>query len=227
MALNFISTLMDSIVPSRRVNRDVAELQTAWRDSTYYDDAEKWTHRFWGEGMVFRRLFDQLDLSNVIELACGRGRHAEQAAQLCSQLTAIDVVPENVEATRARIKDHPHTRAMMGDGKSFRPLEDGAFSAIYCYDSMVHFSANIVEAYLKDTKRVLSPGGMALFHHSNYTSPTGAQNRHYGDNPHARHEMSQARFQRMAEDARLSVVESIVIDWGEAPDLDCVTLCAA
>ena len=36
---------------------------------------------------------------------------------------------------------------------------------------MVHFSADLVQAYLRDTARVLKPGGMALYHHSNYPAP--------------------------------------------------------
>ena len=29
-----------------------------WKESTYYDDAERWTSMFWEDGTPFRELFD-------------------------------------------------------------------------------------------------------------------------------------------------------------------------
>jgi len=37
---------------------------------------------------------------------------------------------------------------------------------------MVHFSADLVQAYLRDTARVLKPRGMALYHDSNLPATT-------------------------------------------------------
>jgi hypothetical protein len=45
----------------------------AWRQSPYYDDAERWTILFWNDETPFRKFFDQLDLTTVLELACGHG----------------------------------------------------------------------------------------------------------------------------------------------------------
>jgi len=103
-----------------------------WRESAYYDDAEAWLHVFWGEGTQFRRLFDQLDLDAVVELACGHGRHAELVAPRAGRLTLIDIFDENLTYCRNRLKVFSNVDYIMGDGFSFKPLPNACATAIFC-----------------------------------------------------------------------------------------------
>jgi ubiquinone/menaquinone biosynthesis C-methylase UbiE len=87
---------------------------------------------------------------------------------------------------------------------------------------MVHFDATLIEAYLREFARVLKPGGKALIHHSNYSAnepPVPFQR-----NPHWRNHMSAELFHAMALQANLTVLEQKVIDWHDAPSLDCVSI---
>jgi ubiquinone/menaquinone biosynthesis C-methylase UbiE len=200
---------------------DVKTVAEAWANSKYYARAEEWTHVFWGPKTHFRRLFDRLDLTSVVELACGHGRHAAQTAVRAGHLTLIDIFEANLAACRERLAGAANVDYILGCGLDFQPLPDNSITAIYCYDAMVHFAPSMVEAYLLDAARVLKPGGMALFHHSNYPAPL---ERHYGQNPNARNHMTAALFAHYAENAGLTVVESIIIPWGKVADLDCLTL---
>lgn len=193
----------------------------AWKQSAYYDDAESWTWMFWDQAHPFRPWFDQLDLTHVIELACGRGRHSELTAPLASRLTLIDIHPENLQACRERLSGFNNVSFICNDGCGFRPLDDGSVTSIFCYDAMVHFSADLVESYLADTARVMADGGKALFHHSNYT---GDPTQHYGLNPCARNLMSLEQFAGLATAAGLEVVQSRTLDWGGIANLDGLTL---
>ncbi|WP_439501966.1 class I SAM-dependent methyltransferase [Aminobacter ciceronei] len=204
-----------------KLDESVAVVGAPWAESPYYDDAEKWTHIFWNSGTQFRRLFDQIDLSSVAELSCGHGRHAERVARMATNLTLLDIHQANLDFCQRRLASHPSIRYVLGNGYSFEPIDAASVTGIYCYDSMVHFSPDIVQNYLRDTVRVLKPGGMGLFHHSNYPAPT---NRHYGQNPHARNHMSQELFKAVATAAGLSICESVVIPWGDFENLDCLTL---
>lgn len=208
----------------RRLRKSVAELKRAWNESPYYADAETKTFIFWDADRQFRPFFDKLDTTSVVELAVGHGRHAERAAPLCKSLMLMDVVENNLEVCRSRLKAFDNIQYILGDGVSFRPAPDESQTAIYCYDAMVHFDPDIVASYLHDAKRILRPDGMALFHHSNYVSPV---EQHYRHNPHARNNMSQTEFRRLAAHAGLDVVESKIIPWGGCDNLDCITLCRA
>jgi ubiquinone/menaquinone biosynthesis C-methylase UbiE len=198
----------------------VKTVGAAWAESPYYADAERWTHIFWNEGSVFVQVFAELDLTRVIDLACGHGRHAEVVAPRAGALTLVDIHDANLNACRKRLAA-ANVMFQRNNGFDFRPLADASATAIYCYDAMVHFSPDIVAAYLKDTARVLAPSGRALYHHSNYPAP---RERHYGQNPHARNHMTQALFRQLSENAGLGVRRSIVIDWGGSKNLDFITL---
>lgn len=204
------------------LDESVAIVAAPWAGSSYYAEAEQWTWLFWSERTPFRRMFDQLDLSYVVELACGHGRHAEQIAALCGQLVLFDIFEDNLAICSERLKVHANVSVVKGNGYDFCPLPSESVTAIFCYDAMVHFSPDIVSSYLADSARVLRPGGKALFHHSNYGSPTTTV--HYGQNPHARNHMTQQLFLECATAAGLSIVESEVMDWSDISQLDCLTL---
>ena len=80
-----------------------------WKQSTYYDDAEKWTIIFWSEEHPFYPLFKRLDLTAVLELACGHGRHSEIVAERSGQLALMDVHEENIEYCRTRLARFQNT----------------------------------------------------------------------------------------------------------------------
>ena len=99
----------------------------------------------------------------------------------------MDIFQENIDFSRHRLRFFNNVDSHVNNGYDFQPIADGSLSSIFCYDAMVHFAPEVVRSYLKDTARVLKPGGRALFHHSNY--PT-APKEHYGQNPHARNQMT-------------------------------------
>lgn len=200
---------------------EVASVRAPWVGSAYYDDAELWTHLFWHPRSLYRQLFDKLDHGDVIELASGYGRHAEQAAALVKRLRLVDVIEDNLDKCRARLGHLPHVSFHLGDGASFPDVADANVDSIYSYDSMVHFSPRIVRNYLQDAARVLRPGGRGLFHHSNYASTA---KRSWRENPHARNLMKADLFAHYARAAGLKVVEQHIVEWGGNPGLDCISL---
>jgi SAM-dependent methyltransferase len=206
---------------SETLQAEIAVVAAPWKGSPYYDDAERMTFLLWSDVLPFHEQFKQFDLANVLELSCGHGRHAEITAPKAERLTLVDVLDENIAFCRDRLSGRSNVAYLVGDGATFGPVADASLTAIYCYDSMVHFSPEIVASYIRDTARVLAPGGRAIYHHSNYQGPAVP---HYGMNPHARNFMSQELFVRTAKDAGLEVVASRTIDWGNAKDLDCMTV---
>ncbi|MBE1427299.1 SAM-dependent methyltransferase [Desulfomicrobium macestii] len=205
------------------IENEVNLVKAPWESSPYYNDAEKWTHLFWGENTLFRQKFNRLDLSNVLELACGYGRHSEIVAPMSNQLTLVDVFENNLVKCRKRLGEFDNVTYHLGNGFDFQPIASESISAIFCYDAMVHFSMDIVISYLKDTCRVLKLGGMALYHHSNYEGPAFT---HYGQHPHARNIMNFEQLCVCARNSGLSVVDSVVMDWGGASNIDRLTLFA-
>ena len=207
-----------------RASREAA----MWEGNRYFSDAEKWTPFFWDREKVFLPLFEQLNVTHVLELACGHGRHAPQLMQRCAgtvqTYVMMDVLPSNIEFCRNRHADMKVARFVLNAGAAYDGVADKSLTAIFCYDAMVHFHRDIVREYLVDTKRVLVPGGRALFHHSNNSLDPDSP---FDKNAHGRAYLSAALFRKYAEAAGLKVLQQRVIDWVQSKELDCVSLVEA
>lgn len=210
-----------SPIPINSLARSADVVAQPWDRSPYYQRAEEFTFIFWNRDRPFRPLFDELDLTDVVELACGHGRHAAEIAGKCGHLTLVDVFKDNLEHCRERLNDPVNVSYLLGDGYRFRPLPGELVTAIYCYDAMVHFSPDLVDSYVKDAARILVPGGKALLHLSNYDAP---DDRHYGLNPQARNHMTAGLLNSICAAAGLETLQSRAIDWGGVPEIDRVVL---
>jgi ubiquinone/menaquinone biosynthesis C-methylase UbiE len=51
--------------------------------------------------------------------------------------------------------------------KSFPFIKDNSQDLVYSFDSFVHMHLNVIDDYLKEIYRVLTPGGKGIIHHSN------------------------------------------------------------
>jgi SAM-dependent methyltransferase len=207
------------------------EIVQGWRKNPYYDRAElqDWLHTFWADDSPFRVKLGQLDLSCLVDLACGHGRHAAKIISdpripKPSRLTLLDVNIENIRYCKRRFAAVPMIEVQLNNGIDFSPLKNGSASAIFCWDAMVHFEFDCVISYVRDAFRVLKPNGRALFHHSNYTVPGS----NWLDNPHGRNFMSRELFAHVAMRAGFQVVDQVILNWGTGDahfhNLDCVSL---
>ena len=75
-----------------KVSSRTMDVAADWKVSDYYDDAEQdtWT-LFWKLETPFRRLFDQLDTTSTVELACGHGRHCGRLLSTKTGQTRRDI----------------------------------------------------------------------------------------------------------------------------------------
>lgn len=188
----------------------------------YFAEAERDTNMniFWDKDSVFYKMFSQLDLDNVIELAVGRGRHVSMYEAAAKRIVLVDILQENIDFCRERFKGNPKIEYYCNNGYNLRELRDGEYSALFTYDAMVHFEMMDIFEYLKDIHRVLGKGGKALFHHSNNSSN---YKNSFFDAEGRRSYMSKDLFAYLAYRAGFEIVEQKVIDWG-VKDLDCITL---
>lgn len=188
----------------------------------YFERAEKddWIAVFWKDS-IFLEYFSCLDLKNVVELACGRGRHVPQYVQKAGHITLVDILEKNINICKERFKNYTNISYYKNSGNDLKELNDNSYTSLFTYDAMVHFELLDIAGYLNETYRILTPGGMALFHHSNNSSDYKAS---YSSGIGGRSFMSKDIFAYLAYRAGLEIVKQKVIDWGGEPELDCITL---
>lgn len=177
-------------------------------------------NQFWDQNSKFYEMFQQLNLSNVIELAVGRGRHVLQYIERANQVTVVDILQENIEFCKDRFKNYDKIHYYTNNGYNIEKLESEKFTSLFSYDAMVHFEMMDINEYLKDIYRVLIPGGRVLLHHSNNDYNYKAS---FANAPEGRSFMNKTIFAYLSYRAGFKIIDQQVINWG-LKSLDCITL---
>ena len=101
----------------------------------------------------------------VADLGCGPGHVARYLHEQGVTVTGIDLSPEMI---RVAERLHPGLDFQVGDMQQLGAL-DGAFAGIVAFYSIVHFEPSGLGPVLREMRRVLAPGGLALlaFHIGN------------------------------------------------------------
>ena len=201
------------ILPARTAN----VLQTSVVDwSSYFAVAEGRIETEW-QKIIWPRI-ETFDFDVVLELAVGRGRSTERLCRHARKLYAVDVNSNTIAACRRRLRDAScgcDVVFVVNNGKDLRRIDSGSISTIYCWDSAVHFSREILAGYIGEFARVLKPGGKGFVHHSNLGD--GAR-RNIKSNPHWRSTVDNQFVARACRAHGLIVESQTDIPWGGISD---------
>lgn len=182
-------------------------------------ETEELLNIFWGKDSLFRKMFEQIDKSKIIELACGRGRHVAQYYESNIEIMLVDILQKNIDICQKRFQNYTNVGYYCNNGYNMQELTSDHYTAVFSYDAMVHFEMWDIYEYLKDIYRVLKKNGMALIHHSNLDWNYRASFAETG-----RNFMSKNIFAHMAYQIGFKIVEQQIIDWEGIEGLDCVSL---
>lgn len=204
-------------------NREfIAEYHLNGMDDWYKDAEQRESlNTFWKEDSIFFKMFNELNLDKIVELACGHGRHVPYYADTANEIMLVDVLQSNIDFCKQRFCKNEKVNYYCNNGHDLHDISDASYTSLFTYDAMVHFEMLDIFEYLKETYRILGKGGRALLHHSNnhddyrITFSTGTGGRNY---------MSKDLFAYLANRAGFKVLEQQVIDWGGVKNLDCLSL---
>ena len=199
------------------------EIKAAWTEAEYYEMHEQ-AHLmglFWANGSVFKRMFDTLNVDNIVELACGHGRHVPKYQHIASKITLVDINQTNIDFCKNRFSDNKKITYICNNGSELQGVPPASMTAIFSYDAMVHFEMMDVIKYIQESSRILMPGGRALFHHSNNNGNPGGNPMWH---PTWRNFMSLDIVTHAAARAGFTIIEQQALHWGGFNNIDGVTL---
>jgi ubiquinone/menaquinone biosynthesis C-methylase UbiE len=195
-----------------------------WNDYLDSPAVESGIEREWTE--VIWPVIKGFDFTTVLELAPGAGRNTAKLAEVARVIHGVDLNQPVIERLEKRFRSHAGPCRLYfhkNSGSRLTMIPSSSITAIYSWDSVVHFDRRVIEEYVGEFARVLKPGGKGFIHHSNLGDATAPHlNRgSVGDdtwhNPQCRSNMSKALFRKYCEGSGLTVVQQVDLPWPPWP----------
>ena len=99
----------------------------------------------------------------ALEIGCGPGRLMKPLARNFGEIHGVDVSDEMIRLARERLRDIPHAHVHATSGTGLAQFANESFDFVYSHAVFQHIpSREVVYEYLRETRRVLKPGG--IFH---------------------------------------------------------------
>lgn len=142
-------------------------------DSNWTDAGNEWSVAWGGadrqwHGCILPRILPYLPAHTILEIAPGFGRWTHFLRNHCQKLIAVDLNPNCIDQCRRRFEGDPSMSFYVNNGRSLAMAGDASVDFIFSFDSLVHVEADVIDAYLAEFARVLTPRGVAFIHHSNF-----------------------------------------------------------
>ena len=191
-----------------------------WVGGAYYDAAEKDMGHQWQT--VIWPVIKGADFTETLDLAAGHGRNTARLLDHAARVTAVDINQENIDFLSNRFRGNGKVVVLKNSGSDIRDVAGSSISFLYSFDAMVHFDSDVVNAYIREFRRVMKPGARGFCHYSNnYHNPTGS----YRSHPGWRNFMSRQLFEHWLTKLEFRVVKSYylkgVLDVMEKEDGEC------
>ncbi|HEY3827405.1 MAG TPA: methyltransferase domain-containing protein, partial [Bryobacteraceae bacterium] len=98
----------------------------------------------------------------ALEIGCGPGRLMRPMSRHFAEIHGVDVSDEMIAQAQMKLKDIPWATAHHAGGSDLAEFPADHFDFVYSYAVFQHIpSAEVVFSYLRETVRVLKPGGFA------------------------------------------------------------------
>ncbi len=127
--------------------------------------------RFWRSGAVLAdNLLAHLGLDEAgaltaVEIGCGNGRVTHRLAERFRAVWALDISPEMIARAKARWQALDNVCFVVGSGADLEPVATVSADVVLSFITLHHVTEPaVVLSYLRETGRVLKPGGRALLH---------------------------------------------------------------
>lgn len=105
--------------------------------------------------------FREYNVSRILDLACGSGRHTIYLAKQGFELYGIDISEEGIKSTRRWLENEGlHAELTVGSIYERLPYKNNFFDAVVCIRALNHGTIENIREAISEIERVLKPEGL-------------------------------------------------------------------
>ena len=105
----------------------------------------------------------------MLELSPGGGRNTPRLGKVANSIIAVHYNQCALDKCYKKL-DNPHLGCTISyqknNGVDLRMIPNESTTAVYCWESAVHFEKTILDSYIHEFSRVLTSGGLGFLNHS-------------------------------------------------------------
>jgi ubiquinone/menaquinone biosynthesis C-methylase UbiE len=142
------------------------------RNYAWPEDGDEWS-RPWGGTeaqwwwTIVPRIHTYVPVASMLEIAPGFGRWTQYLKELSRDLTVVDLNANCIQKCKERFGSSTNITYHVNDGTSLAMIPDNSIDMVFSFDSLVHVEFPVLEAYVNQLAKKLTPDGVGFFHHSN------------------------------------------------------------
>jgi ubiquinone/menaquinone biosynthesis C-methylase UbiE len=146
-----------------------------------YDLQVNWPKRLETEKFFFPGIFKKRKISNLLDIGCGTGRHAQFFSDYVERITAVDPSDEMINYARENVIKSKNIELLRGGFEDLERLVAGKYDLIVCLGNTLPLLGNRrnVKLALKNTRKKLADGGLAIFQFLNFEPRIIEKNSYY------------------------------------------------
>jgi len=140
-----------------------------------------WQQRLEKEKPFFEGIINANNVKNMLDIGCGTGHHAQMFSDMVSSVTAIDPYKDMIDFAAANIIKSGNVTLLNAGFEDFMEKVPGNFDMVTCLGNTLPLlgTRRAVKLALKNTRKKLSKGGIAVFQFLNFEPQMIEKNRYY------------------------------------------------
>jgi 2-polyprenyl-3-methyl-5-hydroxy-6-metoxy-1,4-benzoquinol methylase len=211
---------------------DVERNKQLWgTDYDWKDLGEEWSAHYGGSNMqwhgsILPRIQQFLRVKQMLEIAPGYRRWTHWLRTMTDELAIVDLSEICIDACKQRFAEETHISYYVNNGTSLDMVSDESLDFVFSYDSLVHAELDVMQKYIKQLSRKLTPDGVAFIHHSNIGAYESRFEELFPDNPdHGRaYSVTAEEIRKLLESESLHCLSQEIFCCGGELLTDCITV---
>ena len=186
-----------------------------------YDLQMNWPQRLSKEKDFFKKIIIERKVKKILEIGGGIGRHAQMFSEMVDNITFMEPSEDMLQYAKSNILKSGNIKVINGGFEDLDSLVFENFDLVTCLGNTLPIleSRKNVKMALKQTRKKLSQGGIAIFQFLNFEPKIMEQNRFYAPRIFKKDDKKYIFLKHFESEKVKTRVDFMIIEMGPEDDI--------